>query len=414
MKIQTTQLASLIALAAISTLSPAQADVGSDVAKRLTDLYNATPKDCGKSSSPAFLCSGVLLRAVKPSTARQFYSINPAAVARGGVSASYLRKDAKFQHMAFGMTSGFIFEEILKNPKDHINVLCAFPLDAGTDARTTGSCGDSSFTTSAEDYCDRMGITTAEQWVALFKKNPPTDLNVQRGATCGFDVRNEKNVGTAEAFYQMIRATSMVPAEKFAGQKYQENEVLIAPWRYDAPNAPAVSASFHVGPDGLEGARLYQIQWFQATKRFMPVISLALPQTPQQDAAFTFVADNQAIFQVTQADACPKYVQSAKWVKRFDARFNKEIFSLDVTPTDCGRRILSEQTNNFLNELVANYYLQPEWINNPDNKTNKVNSMRRQLVCNITTARAKTTWTLEPSRPYTTHANSVAQGCDNV
>lgn len=414
MKKPSNAFASLIALAGITAFAPAQADVGSDIAARLSELYNLTPKDCGSASKPAFLCSGVLLRATTPSTAYQFYSISPAAQAKGGVSMSYLRKDAKFQNLAFGLTSGFIFDEILANPVDHLQVLCVYPLDGATDRRTGGGCTDYARTTATENYCDLSGVLTAEQWVARFRNTLDADEARRRGAQCSFDVRDNKNAGTADAFYQAIRATSLVPEVKFNGSNFQENEVVVAPWKVSAPQSPAIAAAFHVNAAGLEGARLYQVQWFQATRQFLPVISLALPQTAQQDAKFSFARGSQAIQEVVQADACTRYVQSATWVTRFDAGFNKQIASLELVPTDCGRRILQAQTDNFMNELVASHYLQPEWINNTDNKTDKIASMRRQLVCNIVTARSRASWSLEPSRPLVTHAQSLAKNCDNA
>ena len=94
---------------------------------------------------PAFLCSGVLFRATWPSTDYMFYSISPKSQKSGGVSASYLRKDAKYRKLAYGLKSGFIFDTIFGNPKDHqdYSVLCSFPIDAATDDRAQQGCTDS-------------------------------------------------------------------------------------------------------------------------------------------------------------------------------------------------------------------------------------------------------------------------------
>jgi len=412
----------LFLLASATSLLPisrAHADIGSDTVELLKLMYNDTRKDCGGASQPAFMCSGILLRATQPSTAYPFYSISPASSSRGSVSASYLRKDAKFQKMAFAMTSGFIFDQVLDNPEAHedYKALCAFPLDGATDGRPTlAGCGDyvrSNAGDVKEDYCDRMGIFTAEQWVnRYFDANG--GYKFEAGHYCAFDI-SPSNPKAAQAFYENIRAQGMVSgSQKFNGYMFQENEVLLAPWKVDAPRSPSITALFYIGQEGLPGALISQVQWFQATGQTLPAISMTLPQTAQEDVRFAYESGKQALYPTTEANACAKYVQSAKWIKRYDPGFKKDIMSLEIFPTACGRQTQPTQTNNFFNELVAAYYLNPEWINNPDNKATPISSMRRQLACVMSVARSKSSWMLEPARPYTSHEKSVAAGCNNI
>ncbi|HEY0332984.1 MAG TPA: DUF2599 domain-containing protein [Stenotrophomonas sp.] len=400
-------IATLIAAAGLVPFAPARADVGSDTADLLNLMYQDTRQDCGSPSLPAFLCSGVLLRGTTPSTAYQFYSISPKNKARGGVSVSYLRTDAKFKTLAYGYKSGFIFDATQDNPEDHqdYKVLCSFAIDAATDNRDQNGCGDSARTPNdVEKFCDQMGITTAEQWLELYRSKSPS-----HSAQCGFDVR-EGSAGAADSFYQSIRAMGLISDESFN----EDNELIMAPWEIDPPNSPSILASFFVNASGREGARLNQIQWYQAAKQFLPAIEMQLPQTMADEATFVYKAVDQAIFPMTQTNQCDSYIASATWTEYPGAKFGgKRIKSLKVVPTECGRRIPSGQTNNLFNELVSKYYLDPAWVNNQDNHAESISSMRRQLVCQIVINRNQPKWSLEPIRTNVTHQESIASGdCD--
>lgn len=386
----------------------ARADEGGDVAQKLTKLYNDTRQDCGGPSKPAFLCSGVLFRATWPSTDYMFYSVSPKSQKSGGISVSYLRKDAKFRRLAYGLKSGFILNPIFGNPKENkdYDVLCSFPIDAATDARAQAGCTDSSFTPNyVEKSCQDLGITTADQWYADYRKH-----NGDHSMQCSFDVRDDRNKDAAPAFYQ-----SILPMQKMGEESMQtQDELRIAKWEEDPPRSPSVMALFYADDSGVEGARLNQIQWYESTQQYLPIINLQLPQTRQDDAKFVYNERKQAIWPVTAKNSCDRYVQSAAWIWRDDPGFKKKIASLQVVPTDCGRAVKDEQTNNFFNELVVQHYLDAPWKENEDNRDSNLASMRRQLVCHFQIARNKAEWNLEPSRPYTSQQESVAKGCNNL
>ncbi|HEY0332378.1 MAG TPA: DUF2599 domain-containing protein [Stenotrophomonas sp.] len=404
-----TTLAGLIAVAGAAHFGPAQAANGAETAKLLNLMYQDTRQDCGSTSRPAFLCSGVLLRGTTPSTAYQFYSVSPVNQARGGVSASYLRKDAKFKQLAFGYKSGFIFDSVLDNPGDHVDykVLCAYPLDAASSDRQKNGCGDSSRTAAREDFCDQLGIRTAEKWLELYRKSG----SLAHSAQCAFDVRQGKAVGTAKMFYENIRAMALLGDTSFN----ENNELVLAPWTIDVPRSPSILASFFTDEAGVEGARLSQIQWYIASKstQVLPAIHMKLPQTQQQDAKFTYAEAKQAIRPVAQANQCTSYTQSAKWVKFTSARYPKGIQSLVVAPSDCGRKIPNSQIPNFVNKLVAAYYLTPEWANNPSTRQDSIDVVRRQLTCHLTLGRNLSAWSIEPARPLATQQLTNAGACNN-
>ncbi|WP_121380714.1 DUF2599 domain-containing protein, partial [Pseudomonas aeruginosa] len=187
-----------------------------------------------------------------------------------------------------------------------------------------------------------------------------------------------------------------------------------AKWEENPPKSPSILAAFYTEDAGLEGARLNQIQWYQSVQAFLPIINMRLPQTRQQDAQFAYDGRKQAIYPTSEKNACERYVESATWVERDDPGFRKKIMTLEVVPTDCGRKIQDNQTNNFFNELVVDHYLDSEWKDNPDNRDSNIGSMRRQLVCHFNVARNKPEWNLEPSRPYTSNEDSIAKGCNNT
>lgn len=399
-------LASIAVLLSVSAISPASADQGSEAVSKLEALYYSAAQDCGSSNRPAFLCSGLVLSTTAPSMDYQFYGVSPANQARGGVSVSYLRQDAKFSALAKGAKTGFIFNPALANPVDHAdyNVLCAFPVAGATESRKLNGCGDSSLTKAVEKSCDQMGIATGEQWLASYRKN-----GSRAPAQCSFDTR----IGTANSapkFYQNLQAIRVLGEEALASA----NEMILAPWNSTVPRSPSVMALFYTDDSALRASRLSQIQWFQATGWLLPMVKMQLPKTASQDAVFGYDAMQQAIYPAGSPNQCAQYVQNADWVVRYDPGFKKNIATLSILPTSCGRAIQEGQTNHFFNELVSKYYLQPEWINNADNQATSIPAMRRQLICHLMIARGKDYYNIEPSRPLTDQASTNAAGCNNI
>ena len=396
------------------SLTARATDLGPVTASLLTDLYQYTPDDCGDDSRPAYMCSGVMLRATNPTTAYHFYSISPASLANGGVSVSYLRKDAKFASFYAQRTSGFIFDNTAFDKGSNrkpLKVLCAYPIDGASLRRTDSGCGDYELTKAVETFCSQMGITTAEQWLELYQG----ESTYPQGAQCAFDMR-DNNPRRAKEFLQNLRAEAFLPGlYTFNGSDSQENELVIAPWKVDPAYSPPVIAAFYVGQPGLAGARVSQVQWYQATESVLPAIDMTMPATQQDEVTFRYEAKDQAIYPVVGPDRCDRFIESAKWVRRYDSGFRKMLMSLQVVPTECGQRTPPDQTNNFFNEMVAGHYLDPEWINNTDNPQHNLASMRRQLICVMVLARNNpSSWFLEPSRPYTTHSKSLDAGCNNT
>lgn len=95
---------------------------------------------------------------------------------------------------------------------------------------------------------------------------------------------------------------------------------------------------------------------------------------------------------------CSQYISSVKWVPRkFGEYGNQTIMSLEVTPTECGRKIGPDQTEKLMAEvkrkaLAADPRGAEYWGVKDD-------SMRRQTVCLMKLYRDKPTWNIESIRP---------------
>lgn len=368
----------------------AQAGVGTDTAATMTKYYNDTRAYCNSPSSPAFMCSGILLRATVPSTAYHSWNPSPLSVSNGGVSFSYLRKDATFSKLAYGHNNGFTLTPYNHAPEGTIEpeVLCAFPADAATNNRIIQGCGDSQSTGEREDLCQALGITTAEQWQNAFFA-----AGKNHSRQCAFDVRDSLDIIGAQSFYEMIRAMAYLQTPP----SYVQNELRMATWEQ---NKPLPIQSFFYTTDGLADAQTDQKDWFKTNGAYVPIISISLPDAANPAATFTYKADDQAI--------CEQYIETGTWKKRHDPGINRQAWTLAVTPTQCGRRIDESQHNAAYAELVNKFSGAPEW--NEENG----GGMRHQMVCHVDIARNKRTWNLEPFRPDVSRQESIDAGCNPV
>lgn len=109
---------------------------------------------------------------------------------------------------------------------------------------------------------------------------------------------------------------------------------------------------------------------------------------------------------------CTEYVSSVKWVSRsFEEYPNQKVMSLEVTPTECGRKIGAEETEKMMAEikkkaLAADKRGAEYWGAKDD-------SMRRQTVCLMSLHRSKPTWNIESIRPNgVTHQQAVDAQCN--
>lgn len=259
-----------------------------DIAEVLTAQYNDMRKDCGNSSQPAFMCSGVMLRVTSADVDKPWIP-SSASVTSGGVSFSYLRDDAKFSRLAYGRKNGLIFYPTANRPggKLDVPVLCAFPIDAATNNRADKGCGVSSNQTINSDLCRTQGIFTAEQWKTHYQQGNNSHSN-----QCGFDERNYSGYNVADAFYQNIRAMSLISAESIN----EQNELRLATWSSSTSIASQLplQAFFYIS-DGLAVAQKDQQNFYNDTKIIVPIVKVTLPANTSQHATFSFNAADQKV-----------------------------------------------------------------------------------------------------------------------
>lgn len=269
-------------------VAPRAASRSAAVAAELTAQYRDTRADCGNSSSPAFLCSGILFRGTQASTAYHSWNPSPGSQQRGGVSFSFLRADSKFSRLAYGYTNGLIFKpyRLAGAGKLQPKVLCAFPVDSWTDGRSNKGCGAHSQFPSVSRPCQAQGVTTAQQWATHFNQ-PSANKNTH---ACGFDLRPSVD-GLAAYFMVDIAARKLISADSFM----QNDELVVATWaQMENPTPLPIQAFFYL-PGGLAGAQHDQKDYYAQAGTVIPIIAMTLPAAAAKDATFAYREKDQAV-----------------------------------------------------------------------------------------------------------------------
>ena len=269
---------------------------GVDVIKALNSAYADTANSCGSASTPAFLCTGIVLRGTDQfSTSYHSWDPSPDSVSSGGVSFSYLRSDSKYDKLAYSYNNGFIFYPFFNAPDGegidtNIDIMCSFPIDGATGNRSDKGCGASNAFPSESGPCQEQGITTADEWY-----NHYIEGNSNWEYQCGFTTSDNSTYNTADGFYQSILSMAKISSESFETQ----NELRLATWSQGKQDSLPLEAFFYVNgsSEGLDSARKDQQDFYESTSNhlWVPVIKLTLPSTPTSDASFSFNATDQLI-----------------------------------------------------------------------------------------------------------------------
>ncbi|WP_054894362.1 hypothetical protein ACCE15_19945 [Pseudomonas parafulva] len=255
----------------------------------MQENYDAAPVDCGGSAISAHGCSGVLIRATKPSPKYHTWHHSPNNKEKGGVSFSYLRTDLPITSLAADARSGFTLYPRMQRPAGSISyqVLCAWPTDGDTWTREQQGCGNNSQTTSTERLCHEQGITTAHAWIDEFRRSG--DYKRQ----CAFDVRDTRKSERADAFYQSLTAQRMFASEL----PFPWNEVIVQAWEEDQSHRLPIQSFFHIeGMWGaLEQAQADQKDWYETYGAYIPIIRIRMPQEAHDKATFSYHSNEQAV-----------------------------------------------------------------------------------------------------------------------
>lgn len=268
--------------------------VVTDVAAVLTAQYNDTRKYCYSASLPAYLCSSVIFRATNP-TKDEPWKPDDKNISSGGTSFSFLRKDAKYNNLAFERINGYIIyprNDRLAGQLS-IDILCAYPIDGATDNRNDGGCGTSRYATINSEECQLQNIFTAEGWLSHYQAGGNSHTN-----QCGFIVSEnsayKKDYDVADAFYQTIRAMSLIASESF----YEQNEMRLQTWGTDSTTLShlPIQAFFYLNAtNGLANAQKDQRNYDQTYGIAVPIVKITLPSSTSDAAEFTYNTSDQVI-----------------------------------------------------------------------------------------------------------------------
>lgn len=273
---------------------------GPTIAAYLTTLYNRKFPNCNKTDSqPAFLCSGVTLRITTkdPNNIYKVWDPSPISLKSGGVSFSYLRADVKFARPGPDYHNGYFLFPFFESPtgKTQLFYLCSYPMDAwGWHRSSTEVCGPSQQYPDLSRLCHLAGVTTAQQWAAIWNR-PGDTPNLRQ---CGFDVSDERNAYAGPAFYNSLQAKNLIGTTGFN----EQNEVIIKTWTPGQSNTLPILAFFYLAgaaneTKGLSEAQYNQRDYYNSThpKIPLPIIRMTPAADATQDAIFTFVAADQVV-----------------------------------------------------------------------------------------------------------------------
>jgi hypothetical protein len=272
--------------------SPAADNIeGQRVARHLAARYANLDTSCRNNpTDPAFLCSGVMLRGTAYSPEYHSWVPNPNSPLMGGVSFSFLRADSKFRSLAYSYTHGFIVYPLFDNPSSVVDleILCGFPMDANSENRVAFGCGANRLNPETSKPCQAQGITTSAQWLERYRA-PGAGDSTQR--QCGFTLETG-TANSAAIFMQLIDSMALLGEESMGTQ----NELIVLSWGA-TPNKVGVEAFFYRGgTDGLADSQKEQKDFYETVHVWRPLIRMTLPQTPADQATFTYVPSEQAVF----------------------------------------------------------------------------------------------------------------------
>ena len=269
------------AWALLLSISNAQAITGPEVARLLNQRFQDERTECA-GATPAFYCSGVLVRSVPAGHAGQFWQHSADSVRLGAESFSYLRADLGIRSL--GSKNGVVFADPFTAISQHksMDVLCAYPFVVGMQSTRPGyGCGlGASLTSALEDpsSCASLGIGDAGGWVAHFQQQ-----GQQPARQCSFSSRDPK------AFYASLKAHTLLTQEWSA----RPNELMMRNWDANQPARLAVQGLFYdVAQSGaMLGAQKDQRDYFVATGEWLPILRMDLREPP--GAVFGFDLQDQ-------------------------------------------------------------------------------------------------------------------------
>jgi hypothetical protein len=185
-----------------------------------------------------------------------------------------------------------------------MHYLCSYPYDAWSHTRQADKpCGPHASYPAQSTLCHNAGVTTAEQWHAVWSL-PGGNANQRQ---CGFDVSDNRNQLAGPAFYQSIRARSLV---NLSGVN-EHNEITVQTWcdplsadvnkscatSFPANKFPILAFFYTTGGQALADAQYNRRDFYNSTdpKITVPIIRLIPSGTTPGTAKFEYIPADQVI-----------------------------------------------------------------------------------------------------------------------
>ena len=443
------RLVPLLALPLLMQATLVHAQSCEETLKVIEEVYNNQASNCmsfeGDRSvrTPASDCSGLIVRGTQrperqdtpqPPGTYHVWNTSPKAQNLGTTAASWMRSDIKYVTPGVDRHNGFLlfpphYTETRFAP---VFLNCAYPLDGFTDSRNENGCGDNSVTPgNVEKSCAQEGVNGGNWKASEFDGWQDFDPERNR-SLCSFDMRGLSDEQRTDVFQQFMQARKSIEGTTagFASQ----TEVRYSNTEQDKAPVMAFFYSEETGTN-IEDAWKNAEEYEQVTGIKRPVVKIDFPKTSEGKAVFSCPAkpdptpDPETIEPVQPVDGsgtgadptqCSQYIESVQWISRRDPGFNKEIMSLSVTPTTCGRKIGADQTEKLIAEMKEKALAEKDgdklW-------GDRDLTMRRQAVCHLTltgkdekgvdyAVRTKEQWNLEPIRPYVPQAQAIKDKCN--
>ncbi|AKC71017.2 hypothetical protein MB84_18375 [Pandoraea oxalativorans] len=223
------------------------------------------------------MCSGLIVRALSGGASQQFAALTTEEVQTQSVNLAFVRGDLRTSSL--GATAGFILADGFtaagwQKPYD---VRCVYPF-AVTPPGTSGSHGCDLLNSAPPvppdwSSCAANGVTDATAWIAHFLSN---GQNVLRQCSLSAHI-TPQFYAAIQAHEQATDALAQTPLS-----------LLIAAWNPAAPADIPIQAFYYDvdTPGQLLQAQRYQMQYFTATGKWMPILRVRF--APGQGMSFGF------------------------------------------------------------------------------------------------------------------------------
>lgn len=256
--------------ALLLSIGSAHAITGPEVAQLLNQRFQDDRTECA-GATPAFYCSGVLVRSAPAGHIGQFWQHSADSVRLGGESVGYLRADLGIRSL--GHKNGVVFADPFTAISQHksMDVLCAYPFVVGMQSTRPGyGCGlATTLPPALEDpsSCASLGIGDAASWVMHFQQQ-----GLQPARQCSFSSRDPRQ------FHASLQAHTLITQEWSA----KPNELMMRNWDATRPARLAVQGLFYdVTQSGaMPGAQKDQRDYFIATGEWLPILRMDLREPP--------------------------------------------------------------------------------------------------------------------------------------